>query len=51
MNYDITFCSNTNCKQKCKRNQSNINKKEILIRHGIWISNFPKCKYFSKGGK
>ena len=51
MNYDITFCSNTNCKQKCERNQSNVDKQEILIRNGIWISNFPKCKYFSKGEK
>lgn len=45
MNYDITFCSNTNCKQKCKRNQNNIDKKKELI----WISDFKECKYFKKG--
>lgn len=26
MNYDITFCSNKNCKQECKRNQNNVEK-------------------------
>lgn len=45
MNYDITFCSNKNCKQKCKRNQSNVDKKEVLI----WISDFKECKYFKEG--
>ena len=46
MNYDITFCSNTNCKQKCERNQINVDKKEVLI----WISNFKECKCFRKKG-
>ena len=48
MNYNITFCSNKNCKQKCERNQSNIDKKEVLIRNGIWIGDFNDCKYFKK---
>ncbi len=48
MNYDITFCSNKNCKQECERNQKNVNKQEVIIRNGIWIGDFPKCKYFDK---
>lgn len=48
MNYDITFCSNKNCKQECKRNQNNVEKIEITTRYGIWIGDFPKCKYFNK---
>ena len=51
MNYDITFCSNKNCQQKCKRNQKNVDKQEVIIRKGIWIGNFPKCKYFNKEDK
>ena len=51
INYDITFCSKTNCNQKCIRNQVNIDTKEVLIRGGIWIANFEKCKYFKEGEK
>lgn len=51
MNYDITFCNNTNCKQECFRNQNNVDKKEIVERCGIWIGDFPKCKYFNKEDK
>lgn len=51
MNYDITFCSKRNCKQKCERNQNNIDKQEILIRNGIWISDFEGCKYYLEGEK
>lgn len=51
MNYDITFCSNKNCKQKCERNQKNVDKYEILIRKGIWVSDFKNCQYFKKGEK
>lgn len=48
MNYDITFCSNKECKQKCHRNQNNVEEKEIVERCGIWIGDFPKCKFFNK---
>ena len=51
MNYDITFCSNKNCKQKCERNQNNVDKEEILTRNGIWISDFKECEYFKEGEK
>ncbi len=51
MNYDITFCSNKNCKQKCERNQNNVNKQEVLIRNGIWVSDFRKCEHFKEGEK
>lgn len=51
MNYDITFCSKRNCKEKCVRNQNNVDKKEILIRNGIWISDFKECQYFNEGEK
>ena len=51
MNCDITFCSNTKCKQECFRNQNNVDKKEIDERCGIWIGDFPKCKYFNKEEK
>ena len=46
MNYDITFCSKTDCNQKCERNQKNVDKKEIEERCGIWIGDMPNCKYF-----
>lgn len=48
MNYDITFCSNKNCKQECFRNQNNIDKEEIDKRSGIWLGSFPTCKYFKE---
>ena len=51
MNYDITFCSNKNCKQICERNQNNVDKEEILTRNGIWISDFKECEYFKEGEK
>lgn len=51
MNYDITFCSNKICKQKCERNQNNVDKQEIAIRNGIWISDFKNCEYFEEGEK
>ena len=51
MNYDITFCSNTKCKQECFRNQKNIDKNEIDARCGIWIGDFPKCDFFKKEDK
>ena len=51
MNYDVTFCSNTKCKQECERNQKNVDKKEIDERYGIWIGDFPKCKFFKKEEK
>lgn len=51
MNYDITFCSNKNCRQKCKRNQNNVDKQEIVIRNGIWVSDFKNCQYFEEGEK
>lgn len=51
MNYDITFCSKRNCKQECERNQSNVDKQEVLIRNGIWVSDFTKCEYFKEGEK
>lgn len=51
MNYDITFCSKRNCKEKCVRNQNNAEQKEIFIRNGIWISDFKECQYFNKGEK
>lgn len=46
--FDITFCSNLECKNKeCKRNQTD------LIRSGIWkfpisIADFRDCKYWEK---
>lgn len=49
MNYDITFCSKKNCKQICERNQNNVDKQEVLIRNGIWISDFNDCKHFLEG--
>lgn len=52
MNYDITFCSNKNCKNlECKRNQINVSKEECKIRNGIWISDFIDCEYFKKENK
>lgn len=46
MNYDITFCSNTKCKNlECERNQKNIPEIEYLIRH-IWEGEFKECEYF-----
>lgn len=52
MNYDITFCSNKNCKQKCERNQNDIDKQEeVLIRKSIWVSDFSDCKHFLEGEK
>ena len=50
MNYDITFCSNKDCKEECFRNQNNVEKTEIMKRYGIWVGDFPKCKYFNKEG-
>ena len=47
MNYDITFCSNKNCKQKCERNQNNIPGIEYTTRH-VWVSDFKNCEYFEK---
>lgn len=45
MNYDITFCSKKDCSNKeCERNQSNVDKVEVMIRQGISISNFEKCE-------
>lgn len=51
MNYDITFCSKTDCNQECERNQKNVDKKEIEERCGIWIGDMPNCKYFNKEEK
>lgn len=48
MNYDITFCSNKNCKQECERNQKNIDKLEWKVRGEMWIGDFTKCKYFKE---
>lgn len=48
INYDITFCSNKNCKQECKRNQKNLDEKEVTVRCGVWIGDIPDCKYFNK---
>lgn len=50
MNYDITFCSNKECTHECNRNQNNVDKTEVVERYGIWIGDFPDCKYF-KGGE
>lgn len=50
MNYDITFCSNKNCKQKCERNQNNIPEMEYITRH-IWVSDFKNCEHFEEGGR
>lgn len=48
MNYDITFCTNKNCKNlKCERNQKNIPKKEYKVRE-IWVGNFKKCEYWKE---
>lgn len=48
MNYDITFCSKKNCpNKKCKRNQSNIEEIEYLIRH-IWQGDFKDCEYWKE---
>lgn len=46
MNYDVTFCSNLNCDKPCMRNQKNVDKKEVALRKGIWVGDFPNCKYF-----
>ena len=44
MDYDITFCSNKDCKNlECERNQNNIPKIEYMTRH-IWVSDFKKCE-------
>ena len=48
VNYDITFCSNKNCKQECERNQKNLDEKEVIARCGIWIGDIPDCEYFNK---
>ena len=46
MNYDITFCSNTKCKNlKCERNQKNIPTYEYKIRN-IWQGDFKECEYW-----
>lgn len=43
MNYDITFCSKNNCKNKeCKRNQSKIED----ITRTICITDFKDCEYW-----
>ena len=45
MNYDITFCSNTKCKNlKCKRNLNSI-PAEFKDRL-IWQGEFTDCKYW-----
>lgn len=51
MNYDITFCSKTDCNQECERNQKNVDKKEVMIRHGIYIGDMPNCEYFDEENK
>jgi hypothetical protein len=46
MNYDITFCTKSDCKNlKCGRNQKNIPEIEYKARE-IWIGNFKECKYW-----
>ena len=48
MNYDITFCSKRNCKNKeCLRNQNNYNLTENRL---ICISMFTECEHW-KGGE
>ena len=48
MNYDITFCSNTKCKNlECKRNQNNIPIAEYTFRH-IWQGEFKECEYWGE---
>ena len=47
MNYDITFCIKSDCKNlKCGRNQKNI--PEIEKDRDIWVSNFKECKYWEE---
>ena len=47
MNYDITFCSNTKCKNlKCERNQNNITD-EFKDRF-IWQGEFKECEYWEE---
>jgi hypothetical protein len=42
MNYDITFCSKKNCKNKeCERNQCNIDKKDI---YNVYFGDFENCE-------
>ena len=46
MNYDITFCTKSDCKNlKCGRNQKNIPEIEYKARE-IWIGNFKEYKYW-----
>ena len=48
MNYDITFCSKTDCKnEKCHRNQVNKPELEHFIR-GIWQSDFIECEHWKE---
>lgn len=43
-NLDITYCSNTKCKNKrCERNQVHLNV-AIIGQHPISISDFKDCK-------
>lgn len=47
MNYDITFCTKSDCENlKCERNQKNIPK--IDKAGDIWVSSFKECKYWEE---
>lgn len=47
--YDITFCSNLNCKNiDCKRNQNRETVSGISGFDYISIGNFPECEYWEE---
>lgn len=41
---DMTYCSNTNCKEECIRNQNLITNCDEYI----WIADFNKCEFFER---
>lgn len=48
MNYDITFCSNTKCKNlECRRNMKNLRVSEEEVRF-ISVSQFEVCEYWKE---
>ena len=47
MNYDITFCSKKDCKNKeCKRNQKNI--PDEYMPRMLWQGNFEECEHWKE---
>ena len=49
MNYDITFCSRANCKDKeCKRNLNNVPEEDRERFIDIWQSDFKECEHWKE---